>query len=168
METRADSRAVAQPDGTINIAGNKLFLVDATKEDRSFIISSWVKSYAQINRKLRIVFNDNSNYSLTRMASDDVFDAHHPLIAEAMWCEAKVLKGDLNDHTNYGFIVTEQPSTLHYVYVVHELRRLGLADAMIRLEIGKYVENTHIWPYGKRESWKFNPYKAMCYGHRDR
>ena len=154
-------------DGSILVVGNRLILTPAEESDKAFILSTWIRSHIKAGaRGAGIV--------------EPVFLAEHPRIAESLWRSSFVLKADLGDdrdltETDYGWIcfdygdkyktVANVP-TLHYVYVVPELRNMGVAKAMVDCLIHKTYKTIFYTHYTSREPgdrFVYNPYRM--YGH---
>lgn len=146
-------------NGLISLAGNLLELRPAGEADRPFIISSWVRSYQPISRKLRV------QHQQTRLSvSDEVYLANHPAVAEELWPLTYVLK-DPDESSGAVFAyVCGQHTVLHYCYVVPELRRMGVAKAIIESKCGKLLQFSHVWPHSVPSGWKYNPYlvRKLC------
>lgn len=151
--------AQLQEDGSILLADQKLWLSPAQEGDKAFILSTWVRSYLAISRKL------SHNYKSHELhVKDGTFLRHHPRIAEALWADAFILRAEEggailgyvvgSDNADYGPI-------LDYVYLVPELRNMGVARAMIEAVVGPGPTLTHVWPYRWHGNWKYDPYLAM-------
>lgn len=153
--TKTKPQAFLGEGRLIDLVGNKLCLSPAESQDKPFIISTWVRSYQVINRKLR------TSYQETRLrVEEDVFLKSHPSIAEEQWPFAFVLK-DAQDRDASGAVlgyVVGQHGVLHYVYLVPELRRMGLSKVMVQSVCGNMLQFSHVWPYAIPSAWKYNPY----------
>lgn len=103
-----------------------------------------------------------------RIADSD-FQKHYARIPERLWKNAFVLR---DEDAAHGYVVPELEAgpitpeagyrTCHYTYVPPDLRRLGLAKAMIEATCGKLVTITSPWPYNMPSTWRYNPYAAMA------
>jgi GNAT superfamily N-acetyltransferase len=146
--------ATLSADGLISLAGNRLTLRQATVSDKGFILSTWIRSYQVLSRKSRTICNQ---HQLT--VADDIYLRHHPKVAEDHWPFANVLKDAENGPGTacVGYVVGG-PGLLHYVYVVPELRNMGLAKIMIEKTCGKQLMVSHMWPYKMPALWQYNPY----------
>lgn len=116
---------------------------------RSFLLSTWVRSAIPSIRK---VTGNSSQISQDRMVEEEASRA------ESLWKLGSVVHGKDDDYTVYAWIVGEQ-GVLHYVYVVPELRKKGVAEALIESVCGHNYETGRQWP-GKRlpNAGKYNPY----------
>jgi GNAT superfamily N-acetyltransferase len=120
-------------------------LLPATEEHRAFILATWVRSYAATARKL---------------VSRAVYTTGEPRIAERLWPKTYVLVSPDDSYTIHAWITCE-PGKLYHIYVIPELRRKGIADALIRKLVGHKVEYAKPWPYDAPKSWTFNPYLVV-------
>lgn len=143
------SLAELSEDGSILLAGQKLWLVPAEKTDRAFVISTWVKSYLPTARKKLAV-------------EDAVYFDNHPKIAERLWDRAMVLRDEDDGSAIMAYVVVDENSVVHYIYIVPELRGMGLVDVLIKAVVGAEtpVIVSHRWPYKDRANWQYNPYAA--------
>lgn len=114
----------------------------AQEQHRAFILATWVRSYAATARKM-----------LTRA----VYVAGEPKIAERLWPKAMVITSPDDDYTVHGWICAEE-GKLYHMYIIPELRRKGIAGALIQLAVGPKVEYARPWPYEPPRHWNFNPY----------
>ncbi len=116
----------------------ELQLLPAKEEHRSFIISTWIKSYRPIAR---------------RQGIQTQYDLHEPAIAESRWQDCTVAS-DEDGFTVYAW-VCGYPNQLYHCYVVPELREIGVARALIQNSCGERPEHARPWPYKNRF---VNPY----------
>ncbi|MDD5374441.1 hypothetical protein [Acidithiobacillus sp.] len=116
----------------------ELILRPAKEEHRSFLISTWLKSYRPQAR---------------RLGFQTQYDIHEPPIAESRWQDCTVATDD-DGFTVYAW-VCGYPSQLFHVYVVPELRNIGVARALILDACGERPEHARPWPYKNRF---VNPY----------
>lgn len=114
----------------------------AQEQHRAFILATWVRSYAAVARK-----------TLSRA----VYVAGEPKIAERLWSKAYVITSPDDDYTVHGWICAER-GKLYHMYVIPELRRKGIAGALITSAVGPKVEYARPWPYEAPKAWTFNPY----------
>lgn len=118
-----------------------LNLVPAESQHRSFLLSTWLKSYRPQARKDGI---------------SEYYDRHEAEIAESRWEDCFVLT-DEDGFTVYAW-VCGYPGSLYHVYVVPELRNVGVARRLIEHACGDsgvaYARN---WP-GRPRGYKVNPY----------
>ena len=141
--------ATLSTDGTSSILLVKdetvletLPVVAATKEHRSFILSTWVKSYKGKARDQGIA---------------GAYDAHEPAIAESRWMDCLVVTDDTG-FTVHAW-VCGRDGQLWHCYVVPELRRLRMATRLIQLACGELREYARPWPYSAHA--RTNPY-LLC------
>ncbi len=111
----------------------------ATNEHRSFILSTWVKSYA----------NQARNQGIQQFYAE-----YEPAIAESRWMDCLVVTDDT------GFTVHAwacgHRGQLWHCYVVPELRRLRVATTLIQHACGQLAEYARPWPYSAHA--RVNPY----------
>ena len=111
----------------------------ATSEHRSFILSTWVKSYAPYARQQGIL---------------NQFNEYEPGIAESRWMDCLVVTDDTG-FTVHAW-VCGRDGQLWHVYVVPELRRCRVATRLIEHACGKLAEYARPWPYADHA--RLNPY----------
>lgn len=118
--------------------------------ERSFIISTWVRSYGHVR----------ANISRSQYA------ALHGRLVEKLLSAARarvvVACSENAPDALHGWACGAAPS-LHYVYVPPELRRSGLARALVYAALGTYADTidvTHRWPFSSKR-FHFNPYPLM-------
>jgi ribosomal protein S18 acetylase RimI-like enzyme len=97
-------------------------LRQADQNDVPFIFNSWLKSYR--------------DSSTAKLVSNTVFfSEHHKLIERIVKHNPVILAVNDADPTQiYGYIcagVTEGIFTLHYIYVKHNFRNLGIGKALL-------------------------------------
>lgn len=158
-------------DGSIVLPGVKLWLNPATEEDRPYVISTWVRSYRPIQRKVE-TWRPGTQPQKIREAN---YFLSYPKIVERLAPSALVLRAEGAGSTCHGYIVgsgpkesvptignpvPSEPAVLHYIYLPPELRGLGLSRAMSRAVCGDgQVHVTNYWPRKWPENWQFNPYR---------
>lgn len=115
-------------------------LTQAGPQHRSYILATWVRSYApQLRKWLGSVPEEEG------------------LQAEKLWDQSLVVTDD--DGFTVHAWVCGSPGLLHYVYVPPELRRKGVAEALIKHLCGHTYEYGRPWPYKKEPNGgKYNPY----------
>jgi hypothetical protein len=132
--------------GTIELVngGNvcaSLPVIKASAEHRSFILSTWVRSYAGTARKF--------------MKREAHLKGDAP-IAERLWDQSVVVSSD-------GFAIQAWMCgigcVLHHCYVIPELRRNGIMSALTRNLLGDTVEVSRPWPYQLPVRWTYNPFR---------
>lgn len=131
----------------------------ATIEDVSFIFNSWLKSFRTAPCSISI--HNNIYYS-----------EHHKLIERILRSFDVIIAADKEDPTHiYGFIVAgkvQDITTIHYLYVKHTFRRLGIAKALLaHFEIPNnepffYTHETSVGKVlGKKYLGVYHPYLAF-------
>ncbi len=133
--TRKTLELIHRPTGEIL---QSLRLQLAESQHRSFLIATWLKSYRPLAR---------------RQGIQNQYDAHEPAIAESRWMDCTVATDD-DGFTVYAW-VCGGPGELYHCYVVPELRRLGVAKAMILDACGERPDHARPWPFQNRF---VNPY----------
>lgn len=114
----------------------------ATPTHRSFILATWVRSYASTARKV---------------LSRTVYNAGEPSLAEAHWDKCLVVTSSDDEYTVHAWVCIKDGGLIH-CYVVPELRRKGIARALIRGFCGPNVQYARPWPFDVPKTWTFNPY----------
>ncbi len=114
-------------------------ILPANHDHRSFILSTWVKSYRSQARKQGI---------------GQFYDKHEPEVAEARWQDCWVVSDD-GGFTVHAW-VCGRDGQLWHVYVVPELRRLRIATRLIEFATGEMKEYARPWPYSAHA--RLNPY----------
>lgn len=120
----------------------RLPVVPATEEHRAFILATWVRSYASTARKL---------------LSRAVYTAGEPRVAERLWPKTFVVTSPDDSYTIHAWVCGE-PGKLYHCYVIPQLRRKGIAGALIEGLCGRNVEIARPWPYEANPRWTLNPY----------
>lgn len=105
---------------------------------RSFIISTWLKSYRPVARRHQYLVQ---------------YDQHEPEIAESRWQDCTVAT-DEDGYTVYAWCCGS-PGSLYHCYVVPELRGIGVAKALILDACGPRPDMARPWPFSNRF---VNPY----------
>lgn len=113
------SQEIALTHRPTSVAIQTLSLKKATKEHRSFIIGTWVKSYRNTARKLGI---------------GAFYDKHEPAIAESRWEDCWVAT-DEDGYTVYAWVCSAD-RCLYHVYVIPELRRKRMASCLAEFSTG--------------------------------
>lgn len=123
-------------------------IIPATKAHRSYILSTWVKSYVSVVR------NGHANVDLS------IYLREEPKVAEALWHKSLVISGENDPFIIHGWICSE-PNILHFVYIPPELRGKGIAKALTYHYAGPSYEYGRRWPFKKAgliDNGVFNPY----------
>lgn len=129
----------------------RLALVPATSAHRNFVLATWVRSWQQ---------------EALREVSKSTYLAEEPKLAERAFDagDVYVLTDPEDRFTIIGWICSVG-QVLHHCYVIPDFRRMGVADAMIELLVGKKVVASKRWPYpgnsNRFESWEYNPYRMQ-------
>jgi len=105
---------------------------EATQDDYNFIYSSWLKSYR--------------NSIVTReMPNDIFFKEQQEVISSLLGDSTVILACDKNDTTNIiGYIVVAKVQglfVLHFLYVKHTYRRLGIANILMHVFKDNFKDN---------------------------
>ena len=115
-------------------------LVKATDEHRSFILSTWVKSYESQAR---------------RQGFKEFYARHEPALAERLWPACTVVTDD-SGYTVHAWVCASRGS-LYHCYVVPELRKLRIATRLIEYACPEGLkEYARPWPYSAHA--RVNPY----------
>lgn len=114
-------------------------LVKADREHKSFILSTWLRSYRPTARK---------------RGFSEFFGEYEGAIAESRWEDA-VVATDESGFTVYAWVCA-YPGELHYVYVGPELRGIGVAKGLIHHVAGQDYVLARPWPGTTHH--KLNPY----------
>lgn len=129
-------------------------LVKAKPEHRSFILSTWVKSYAPTMRRFRAGVLDSASFGV----SGADYLSGESAVAEANW-EDSLVAVDLDDDFVIHAWVCGSPGALLHCYVPPQLRQKGIAMAMIKEQCGEPVRYSKPWPFRKvPPGWSYNPY----------
>ena len=132
----------------------KLKLVPANKDHRSFILSTWVKSYSPTVRRQRTMVLDG----VSHIIHHSTYLAEEPKCAERLWEKSKVLTDPEDPYVIHGWVCGEEGKLWH-CYVPPLLRSKGMAMAMIGHVCGLNLEYARPWPYREVPfTWKYNPY----------
>ncbi len=114
-------------------------VLQAKDEHRSFIISTWVRSYEAQARRHGI---------------RDFYDKHEGPLAERLW-PSVLVASDSEGFTVHAWVCGSE-GRLWHCYVVPELRRLRIATRLIELATGGLKEYARPWPYSAHAP--VNPY----------
>jgi GNAT superfamily N-acetyltransferase len=115
-------------------------IIAARSEHRSFILSTWVKSYEGLARKL---------------GWGEFYARHEPSVAESLWSSVAVVTDD-GGYTVHGWACAIDGG-LYHCYVVPELRKLRIATRLIEHTCPNGLkEYARPWPYSAHA--RVNPY----------
>ena len=115
-------------------------IVLADDSHRSFIISTWVKSYEGQARRQGI--------------AKEFYSKHEPEIAESRWSDCWVLTDD-GGYTVHAW-VCGSAGNLQHMYVQPGLRRMRIATRLIEFACGPLRAYARRWPYSAHA--RTNPY----------
>lgn len=131
----------------------------ATKRDIPFITNSWLRSLRNAPQVQGI---PNNTY----------YYQHHKLLEQLIPRSVVLVICNENDEDQIlGWCCAEVVDTalvVHYVYIKHPFRKLGLATRLVKLleesEQPPAIMHTHMTEIGRRivkeKDWVFNPYLA--------
>lgn len=114
-------------------------VLQADESHRSYILSTWVKSYESQAR---------------RQGIRGFYSKHEGAVAERLWQDCLVLTDD-SGFTVHAWVCGSSGRLFH-CYVVPELRKLRIATRMIELATGGLKEYARPWPYSAHA--RVNPY----------
>ena len=139
--------------GSLSVDGVEFYITNASLEHRSYIISTWVRSYAKTSKEVRII---RDGYLMS--VDKSIYLGNEPRTAEAMWHTSMVLVDGTNDAVAHAWICGEL-GKLYHCYVPPELRRMGICRSMVSIVCGPEVQHARVWPHGKQpKGWTYNPY----------
>lgn len=118
-------------------------IIQADERHRSYILSTWVRSYESTVRRLS-VFG-------MRIRGED-YRAGETRVAEANWANSKVVTNS-EGFTVHAW-VCGTPGRLWHAYVTPELRRSGVASSLVGHVSG--------WTYSCHKPW---PHQRVPRGH---
>lgn len=133
---------------------DEVSLRPATQADLNFILSSWVKSYRE---------------HAGDMPGPIYYEGQRNLVTTLLQrCGATIACDPDDPSAIFGYVVSEKRGpvvVVHYVYVKHTLRRLGIARQLLA-EVGArgchYTHQTKIGRViGKKMEAKFNPHLGV-------
>ncbi len=122
-----------------NVTLETLPIVPASAAHRSFILSTWIKSYENQARKQGI---------------GPQYAKHEPEIAESRWQDCWVVTDD-DGYTVHAWVCGYE-GQLHHIYVQPKLRKLRIATRLIEFATGELREYARPWPYSAHA--RVNPY----------
>lgn len=112
-----------------------LNVIPATQDHRSFILSTWIRSYEPYIRRLIVA-------GMSVRGED--YRNGESRAAERHWESSRVVTGD-DGYTVHGW-VCGHPGTLFHVYVAPQLRGGGLGKGLVEVVSGKDYVVTKPWP----------------------
>lgn len=125
---------------------------EALDDDRNFILSSWLRS-----------FRNNGDWP--RHIDSATYYANHQSVIQRLLtlCDVKIACASDDENLILGWCCVDG-STVHYVFVKEQYRKLGIAKAMLD-GIGEKATYTHwtriikdLEQAGKLLNWRYNPY----------
>jgi len=128
----------------------------ATPQDKAFILSTWIRSYAQAVRRTRVAVGTESIQSIPQ----EVYLREEPIIAESLWMQCLVVgSSSASDEYTIHAWVCGSSGKLYHCYVPPELRGKGIAKALISHLCGTTLQYARPWPFSRvPNGWSFNPY----------
>jgi len=126
-------------------------ITEAKREHRSFVLSTWVRSY-------RDAFSKELQY--------DLIVKRESKFAEEAFDAGLVFVDTSDGYSINGWVcgVYERPSLLHWVYVPPELRGMGVASNLIKEILGSKPEVSRcpkVLRNSKLPVGRWNPYRIM-------
>lgn len=115
----------------------ELPVVQATEEHRSYILSTWVRSYEAHARKLRL-----SGLQMQQ----DVYRGGESKVAEDHWNKAHVLGSEADSYVIHAWVCGE-PGKLYHVYVPPHLRQSHIATELVERVCGTFYTTHKPWPH---------------------
>lgn len=132
----------------------ELQTVQADERHRNFILSTWVKSAADINRRSRMVGSSGIPFRV----DGGLCHSGESEVAEAMWPKSTVLTSGEDAFAVHAWICNDGNSLLH-CYVPPPVRRMGIASTLILSLCGKSVDVYKPYPCtAKGVEFNWNPY----------
>ncbi len=128
-------------------------VIQATDDHRSFILSTWVRSYEPFARKLVASVGKD----LVR-CSTEAYRTGEARVAEANWAKSKVVVSEGDQYTIHAWVCCI-PGQLWHVYVPPQFRGCGLAKALVEEYAGKVYQVSKPWPsQPNTHSVTYNPW----------
>jgi GNAT superfamily N-acetyltransferase len=118
-------------------------------EDHAFIYATWLRSYRDSNAARSLVDDPRFYY-----------EYHHAIIEAILSRGSVTVAVAIGDpKTILGYAVHE-PRTLHYVYVKHGFRRMGIAKALLSFPIETYTHRSKMAAVlTVPRTWHYNGYR---------
>jgi hypothetical protein len=127
----------------------------ANEEDVPFIFSSWLKSF-------------RTSHFANKLVNSVYFAEHHKLIEKIVKNAHVIVACNNSDPSQiYGWVCAQQIEgifTLHFVYIKHPFRKMGLARLLINSfeqadTAGIYTHHTHAMDYiAPKFNLMYHPY----------
>lgn len=114
----------------------ELPVIPAKPEHRSYILSTWVKSYESSVRRLTVA---------GMRIQTDVYRAGESKLAEKYWHISGVLVSPGDEYTIHGWVCASA-GRLWHVYVPPQLRGNGVARELVEQSAGKQYATHKPWP----------------------
>lgn len=135
----------------VELEDTTLAIRDYISQDRSFVVSTWLKSHQENAKVARPIFKENHEKIIAVLLA-------RPEVSIKVACSPEMKSALCGWACGEGEL-------LHYAYVPHTLRNMGLARHLIEAALGSYPERIevthrfhHFWP-PKSHRFVFNPYK---------
>jgi hypothetical protein len=116
-------------------------IVKAGDEHRSFIISTWVKSYESSCRKLALGLAGQPGLRIDHKT----YRAGEAKVAERHWEKSYVVVGENDPYTIHGWVCAEQGKLWH-CYIPPALRLSGCARGLVEVFAGRNYHVSKPWP----------------------
>lgn len=133
--------------------------------DLHFIIDSWLNSYLSFEKNKH---GKTTAQTPLKFIRKSVYFENQPKVIEHILQRSDVLIACNGEDLNhiYGYIVFQKPNVMHYIYVSHIWRRMGVAEALIKAaDLTKPMLYTHHTDYMRwmKPRWgcEYNPYLAI-------
>lgn len=115
----------------------------AVPSDEAYVFGTWLNGY---------------RHAMRHVEHGAYFAGQRRRIRQ-LWPDVHVLCRAVAPDSIYAW-VCGRPGVLHYVYILPELQRRGLARALVTEICGEEVDMTHRWPWSKSpRGWRPNEYR---------
>jgi len=124
-------------------------VIQALPEHRSYILSTWVRSYEAAARRLMVA---------GMRLSQETYRSGESKLAERFWELSRVVVSPGDTYTIHGWVAAEQGRLLH-VYVPPQFRASGMARCLVERVAGTEYVVHKPWPTvprGHQVTW--SPY----------
>jgi GNAT superfamily N-acetyltransferase len=131
----------------------QLPVIQATSDHRSYIISTWVRSYQPHARR----FSCASGVSAHKLSADTYLQGES-LVAERKWDLASVIVSKDNPALAHGWVCASE-GRLWHVYLPPELRGKGIGRLLVQSTAGVRYSVSKPWPkIPNGHQVTYNPY----------